>query len=189
MNKGAIAKVSEATCIYVRVISHYSICRYGVESKKNTKVIHQHRTRLETRYICINVTVCYMHLVYYNLVPGWWSLVRISTSFPSAGCYDMHAEEPHRKRVTLSSLFWVFYLTIWSAPQLNIAPTIHCPPSHNIVSLFISQAQWEGDTCSYRIQNVLLFTHTNNVPCSDTISCIPEWHTCTQLGLSQLCWA
>jgi len=72
MNKGAIAKVSEATCIYVRVISHYSICRYGVESKKNTKVIHQHRTRLETRYICINVTVCYMHLAYYNLVPGWW---------------------------------------------------------------------------------------------------------------------
>jgi len=45
INEGAVAKVSEATCIYVCVISHYSICRYGVESKKNTRVIRQHRTR------------------------------------------------------------------------------------------------------------------------------------------------
>ena len=45
MNEGAVAKVSKATCIYVCVISHYSICRYGAESKRNTRVIRQHRTR------------------------------------------------------------------------------------------------------------------------------------------------
>jgi len=99
MNEGAVAIVSEATCIYVCVISHYSICRYGAESNEKYKSYSSTQNKAGDK-VGINITVCYVHFVYYILCQDGekQSLVRISTSFPSAGCYNMHAEEPHRKR-------------------------------------------------------------------------------------------